>query len=204
MVVALTAFGLAGTPAPAAAEQSAPERRTARFEINFLTTMIDHHAMAVAMAELCLGRAVHPDLETLCEDVMAAQSAEVREMQRWLQDWYGVTHEPAMSPADMQMMARLASRSGAQFEIEFMQALIVHHRAALEEAGKCLRRAGHHALEDLCRNIVETQSAEIVQLEQWLCRWYDRCRHRGHYVTVGRAPASSAAVASAISVPSSK
>ena len=176
LLVALVGAGLA--VAPAAAEEPAPEPSTARYEVDFLMNMIDHHAMAVQMAEICLDNAVHPELASLCESIKTAQSQEMAEMQSWLQDWYGVTHEPEMKPGDRRKMERLASLDGAEFEIEFMESIIGHHRKAIREGEQCLRRAYHPELLDLCQNIIQTQSAEIAQMEQWLCDWYDRCTGR--------------------------
>src|SRR3546814_13320078 len=53
-VLVLVAVGGAGIAiaAPAAAEEPAPEESTAKFEVDFLMDMIDHHAMAVEMAEI--------------------------------------------------------------------------------------------------------------------------------------------------------
>lgn len=154
---------------------AAPDRRAARFEIDFMTGMIDHHAMAIEMAEICLTKAIHEELRAMCENVIAVQSAETERLQRWLRDWYGVSYEPRMTRSDERMLASLASLSGAQFEIEFMQMLIEHHERAIREAEDCLQRAYHRQLRGLCENIIEAQSAEIEQLQTWLCEWYDLC-----------------------------
>jgi uncharacterized protein (DUF305 family) len=87
-----------------------------------------------------------------------------------------MTHEPDMTPGEMRQMDKLASLSGAEFEIEFMETMIKHHRQAIIEGEMCLKRAYHDELKGLCENIIATQSAEIAQMQQWLCEWYDRCR----------------------------
>lgn len=73
-------------------------------------------------------------------------------------------------------MPHLSRLSGADFEIAFMDMMIRHHAAAVREGEMCQARAYHAQLIDLCRNIVSTQSAEIAQMETWLCQWYRRCR----------------------------
>ena len=158
---------------------AAPDRRASRFEIDFMKGRIDHHAMAIEMAEICLTNAIHEELRALCEDIIAAQSAEIERMQSWIRDWYGVSYEPRMKRSDERMLARLASLSGAQFEIEFMQMMIEHHERAIEEAEDCVQRAYHRQLRRLCENIIEAQSAEIEQLQTWLCEWYDICEGSG-------------------------
>ena len=154
----------------------APGQAAQNFEIKFLTGMIDHHAMAVEMAEICLQRAVHQELRNLCQRILAAQAQEIETMQSWLDDWYGLVHEPEMKPGDERMLEKLASLSGAEFEITFMEMMIKHHMMAIREAQQCLRQAWHPELHQLCQNIITTQLAEIAQLQSWLCQWYDRCK----------------------------
>lgn len=153
-----------------------PSPSVANFEIQFMTGMIDHHQMAVEMAEICLAKAVHEELRSMCQNIIATQSAEIEEMQSWLQEWYGITYEPTMKPGDQKMLERLASLSGPEFEIAFMEMMVKHHEGAIKEARKCLDKAAHAELRELCENIIATQSAEIQQLQTWLCQWYGECR----------------------------
>ncbi|MGV3532006.1 MAG: DUF305 domain-containing protein, partial [Chthoniobacteraceae bacterium] len=125
---------------------------------------------------ICEEKAVHPELEELCGEIIAAQSSEIEEMQSWLQDWYGITYAPQMKPGAAKMMQRLAQLSGAEFEIEFMEMMIKHHEKAITEAMKCERRAFHAELKQLCASIIETQSEEIEQMQEWLCEWYGECQ----------------------------
>lgn len=52
--------------------------------------MIDHHVMAIMTSALCLQKAVHAELRTLCGEIIAAQRAEIAQMQWWLCAWYGI------------------------------------------------------------------------------------------------------------------
>lgn len=154
---------------------AAPRQPQANFEIDFMTGMIDHHMMAVEMAKICLDKAVHEELRTTCENIIATQSQEISTMQAWLRDWYGINYEPSMRPGDEKMLARLASLSGAEFEIAFMEMMIKHHEKAIKDARHCLDKAWHSELRQLCEEIIAAQSAEIAQFEAWLCDWYGRC-----------------------------
>ena len=153
----------------------APTKAQANYEIDFLQDMIDHHMMAIMTAELCLDKAVHRELRALCRDIIAAQSAEIERMQGWLQEWYGISYEPQMSRGMQKEVDRLAALSGAEFEIAFMEMMVKHHAKAIREAERCVDRAYHPELEELCEGIVATQSAEIAQMQEWLCEWYGRC-----------------------------
>lgn len=154
----------------------APTPSAANYEIKFMENMIDHHAMAVAMGQICLQKAVHEELRSLCQNIISSQSAQIAEMQSWLQTWYGISYQPEMKPGDQHMMDRLAALSGAEFEIAFMEMMIKHHEKAIKEGRQCLDKAYHAELRELCENIVRTQSAEIAQMQMWLCQWYGECR----------------------------
>lgn len=163
-------------PSTTSASEPAPNPGTAGFEIRFLSDMIDHHAMAVEMGELCLERAVHEELTAMCSDIVASQQQEIETMQAWLASWYGVSHQPEMSAGDMKKMERLASLSSEEFEIEFMQMMSKHHAMAVKMASRCLDCAYHAELVDMCSEIVAAQSTEIQQMQTWLCDWYGICR----------------------------
>ena len=168
-------------PAPTAqmngpiASAPAPERPAAKYEQDFMMNMIDHHEMAIQMAQICLEKAVHEELRQTCENIIAVQRREQQQMQAWLSDWYGISYAPRMKPGDMRQMERLASLSGEEFEIAFMEMMIRHHRKAVREGEQCVRKAYHPELIEMCENIIAAQSAEIRQFEQWLCQWYGRC-----------------------------
>jgi uncharacterized protein (DUF305 family) len=159
---------------PALADRPAPTPAAAHFEVKFMTDMIDHHMMAVMMSQHCVEKAVREELRTMCQEIIAAQTKEIQQMQTWLKDWYGISYEPD----DMQMtgqMKKLMAMSGATFEIEFMQMMIKHHFQAIKEAQQCQRKAYHPELLQLCQNIESTQAREIQQMQTWLCAWYGIC-----------------------------
>lgn len=160
---------------PITVASTAATGSAAAYEQRFMTGMIDHHQMAVEMARICLSKAVHDELRQMCESIIAAQSREIRQMQDWLSDWYGVSYTPEMSNKGSRQLARLSSLSGSEFEIAFMESMIEHHEAAIREAGTCLDRAAHRQLLRLCESVIAAQSAEIEQLQEWLCTWYGRC-----------------------------
>ena len=162
----------------AMASAPAPDRATAGYEIDFMEDMIDHHAMAVQMATLCEPRAVHDELRNLCTQIRQSQSQEIATMQSWLQSWYGDAYQPEMSAGAMRQMEKLASLSGAEFEIAFMEMMIKHHAKAVKEGTTCLEKAYHPELLNLCQNIIETQTAEIRQMRAWLCEWHGMCSRK--------------------------
>src|SRR3546814_19454212 len=124
--------------------------------------------MAGEIAESCLVKAVHPELLETCEAIKTSQSQQFDQMQSWLQEWYDMSHEPMMIPGQMRQMERLASLSGAEFEVEFMQSMIKHHRQALREGEMCLRLGYQDELLDLSANLIAHQRAQLPNQEPWL------------------------------------
>ena len=100
-------------------------------------------------------------------------------MQTWLEDWYGVEHEPEMTPGMETQMQKLAALSGAEFEIEFMKMMIRHHWTAVVKAQECQKRAYHPELIEVCDEIESAQLAEIELMGTWLCDWYGICNYHG-------------------------
>lgn len=159
------------TSTPAAADAPATSEETANFEVDFLKNMIDHHSMAIMSAQTCLEKADHQELESLCQSIIDSQSSQIEQMQTWLQDWYGISYEA--QPGNMQSMQSMENVSSAQYEIQFMQSMIEHHRGAVQEAESCLANAGHEPLLGLCTDIRQSQLEEIDQMQAWLDTWYN-------------------------------
>lgn len=55
----------------------------------FLRMMIPHHQLALTMADDALTNATHDELKGLARAIIADQSAEITEMEGYLQAWYG-------------------------------------------------------------------------------------------------------------------
>jgi uncharacterized protein (DUF305 family) len=173
-----------------AGRDPAPDPRMAQLEIDFMMGMIPHHRDAIMMAEMALMKATRPELREQARREIEAQGAEIERMSAFLRDWYGM--EPPMDEtmsmemmrmADMpmlhglapDMMARmhaLEAKSGAEFDIEFMSAMIEHHAQAIAMASAVLMRGHHEDLIALAQDIVIDQVGEIRDMDRWLKEWY--------------------------------
>ena len=174
----LAAF-LLGTTAFAAAPAASQEQQ--RFEVKFLTRMIDHHFSGVKMAELCDGRTVHAELQEMCEEIKTAQLAEIATMQGWLLDWYGTTHDPVVDRKSQRQISQLSRYSGAEFEMRFMTMMSMHHAMAIESGAECLLRAYHPEMLNMCAMMIAAQGDEIAQMRLWLCDWHSVCELKTHH-----------------------
>jgi len=68
--------------------------RNERAEIRFLEGMIDHHQMALDMAEHCLQQPESEVIHAICQSVIDAQTPEIEQMQAWLLEWYNIEYTP--------------------------------------------------------------------------------------------------------------
>jgi uncharacterized protein (DUF305 family) len=166
--------------------------RNGRAEVRFLQGMIDHHQMALDMAQDCLAKASTVEVVALCQAVIDAQTPEIEQMVVWLRDWYGITYAPmSMLPAEdqamggmnhgdhgttdetlatdpagmMGMMAGLNRLEGRAYEIAWLESMIDHHDDALHVSERILQRAEHDELRALAENIISAQTAEIEMME---------------------------------------
>lgn len=152
----------------------ATRRATQRYEIRFLTHMIDHHQMAVLMSPLAVEKGTHPEFRQLNQNIVATQVAEIQQMQGWLQNWYGIAHtpDPTGHHGGAGGLARLRRLTGDRFEIVYNKQMIRHHWKGVLMARQALRRAEHPELRALAQAIIDVQTQEIRLMQGWLRDFY--------------------------------
>ena len=82
----------------------------------------------------------------------------------------------AMTP-EMQtamMMDGDLGKADAEFDLRFINAMIPHHEGALAMAEQVLEKSERPELRQAAQNILDTQQAEIDQMQQWRQDWYDQ------------------------------
>lgn len=177
--------------------------KTAPFEIRYLTMMIDHHYSALRVTELAAGtekeitseispqervhptpgfnatepRAVLPDIKSMSRSANRIQREEILTAQQFLKDWYGIEHQPQLSPDAQQMIAKLEVLDGAAFDKAFLMSFASHHYEAAQSSLQCLvaRDLEHHELHRYCENIVNAQVNEIDHMRHLACKHYQVC-----------------------------
>jgi uncharacterized protein (DUF305 family) len=65
----------------------------------------------------------------------------------------------------------VAGRAG-RAEVRFMEGMIDHHQMALDMAADCLKKAETADVKKLCQAIIDAQTPEIKQMQDWLKNWY--------------------------------
>ena len=151
---------------------------------HFIEQMIPHHEGAIAMANLALKKATHPEIKTLATAIIAAQTAEIQSMNGWYQDWFG-TSVPKVSTGMMSggMMSQNGMHMGGQedmtvlenatdFDKAFIEEMIPHHQLAIMMANMLQSGTNRPEMQQLAKNIISSQSKEIQQMQAWYTQWY--------------------------------
>lgn len=155
-------------------------------DVEFATAMIQHHAQALSMVDLTVGRDLPAEMTTLAEQIRMDQSVEIETMVDWLTDWdqsvpetvrdHANAHgdgEVEMDPDMPGMMSaeemdQLEAAQGEEFEQLWLEMMIEHHEGAIEMAATESDDGEYPDAVDLAETIVDAQEAEIAQMEAML------------------------------------
>ncbi|WP_327142063.1 DUF305 domain-containing protein [Nocardia sp. NBC_01327] len=145
-------------------------------DVTFLQMMYPHHAQAVDMAKLVPSRSQNQQLITLAKNVEQAQAPEMQQMTTLLQafgkgapsDTMGHEGMAGMMSADQ--MKSLEALSGPEFDRQWMQMMIEHHRGAIAMANTELASGTNADAKAMAQAIVTGQQAEIDQMNTMLAQ----------------------------------
>jgi uncharacterized protein (DUF305 family) len=153
---------------------------------HFITMMIPHHEDAIAMANMALTRAEHPEIKQLAKNIKTSQSQEIEQMRAWYKKWYG-TDVPKVDGNNMgggmmhggkrgmmgNMRTDLAALSKAKnFDQSFIEEMIPHHQMAVMMSQHLLSNAVHPEMKQLAQAIIQAQTKEINDMQGWYQKWY--------------------------------
>lgn len=156
---------------------------TSSIDQHFIEQMIPHHEGAIAMANLALEKANHPEIKTLAQAILKAQTTENQEMRAWYQDWFGRSVPDQGSNVSGGMMSQGGMHMGnsqdidtlknaANFDKEFIEQMIPHHQMAIMMARMLESGTNRPEMLQLAKNIQSSQAAEIQQMQDWYTNWY--------------------------------
>jgi uncharacterized protein (DUF305 family) len=143
----------------------------------FIDAMVPHHQGAIAMAEVALKNAEHEEIKELSRNIVSTQQLEIEELKSIKKEEFGTSNVPMeMSPEQMRGMGmmmdpkRLSKRE--PFDEAFIDAMIPHHRSAIQMAQVAYKKSKIPEIKELAGNIVSAQKREIEQMKQWRKEWY--------------------------------
>lgn len=159
-LLAVTLFAASVGPRPLSAQGASTTATSSpsAADVLFMQGMIGHHAQALEMSALVVGRAASPQLPLLAERISVSQRDEIGIMRRWLLDrghaapdtavashsmhsMHGANHDSAQAMPGMLSLAQMDSLKaarGATFDRLFLQYMIQHHEGALTMVAQLL------------------------------------------------------------------
>ena len=178
--------GLAGAIAKARADSA--RLPYVKADIEFMSSMMHHHAQAIVMAKWAPTHGANPELQRLCERIINAQTDEIALMSRWLEARNQPVPTPNPAGMTMQMsgmehtmlmpgmlteaqMQELDAARGATFDRLFLTGMIQHHRGAVSMVKELFAAYGAGQDETIFKfaNDVEVdQTTEINRMFQML------------------------------------
>ena len=143
----------------------------------FIDAMVPHHQGAIAMGEVAIKNAEHEEIIQLSRNIISSQQAEIEELKSIKQEEFGTSNVPMEISQEqirgMGMMMdpqRLSKRE--PFDEAFIDAMIPHHRSAIQMAQVASKQSKIPEIKELAGNIVTAQKREIEQMKQWRKVWY--------------------------------
>ena len=174
-------------PSPASSAVSATEHNDA--DVEFASSMIQHHAQALAMVDATMGRDLDPEVAALADDIRAAQAPEIETMADWLTKWgedipetvrdhvnshgMGSMDSDDMEDTGMGMpgmmsaddMEALDKASDAEFQDMWLHKMIEHHEGAVKMAKAEEVNGQYKRAVELAKTIQTAQTAEIETMQ---------------------------------------
>ena len=164
------------------ARNDVPSPPTPQYERDFLQNRVAHQQAAVEMAQACVQKAQREPLKQFCTALIDTESAESKQLQSWLSEWYGLSAPPGAQERATQgyrnFMQSVRTQSGPQFELAFLSALRLHHHEGVDESRTCQARAVHSELRSVCATMLDEQEREVKQMNAWICEWFRDCVER--------------------------
>ena len=141
----------------------------------FVEMMIPHHQGAIEMADVALAQSKRPEIRALATEIIAAQQAEIKQMETWRDAWpndngQAMPHEMGM----MNAMDMDSFRNAEDVDRAFIDAMIPHHQGAVMMSGLLLATTDRPELVTFAKAIIAAQESEIAQMRQWRLDWYGK------------------------------
>lgn len=194
--LALTGAVLAGcgpTATPTAREAAEPGHNGA--DVAFTAEMVPHHEQGLHLVAVAASRGATPAFAELTGRMAAEQSADIDQLDAWLDGWDAPASPGPDQLLDHRVMAqrsttgtmrglmrirmgpwalsaddvdRLGETRRRDFEDRWLRTMITHHQGAISMARQEIAQGAYPPAIALAEEIVTTQQAEVEQMEALL------------------------------------
>ena len=153
-------------------------KMTGDFDYDFASTMIVHHQAAVDMAQIQISKGSDAEMKQMATSIVSSQQAEIDQFKNILKDYKlpeikaesGHAHnELGEIMAKMETKMKGMAKTG-NADRDFAMMMIPHHESAVEMGSNELSHGKNLALKKMAQKIIEDQSKEIKQFQDWLAK----------------------------------
>ena len=145
-------------------------------DVAFAKGMLPHHEGAVEMAEIQLKYGKDETMRKLATDIIAAQEAEIKQMENWLeanpdteeQDYTKGMHKAyldSMKSMHDDMMQGILSEDA---DMAFAKGMLPHHQGAVAMAEVQIKYGKDKQMRKLAQDIIDAQKSEIDLMQNWI------------------------------------
>ncbi len=143
-------------------------------DVMFAQMMIPHHEQALELADMALDPTLmaSEQVKALASQIKAAQDPEIDLMTQWLSEWdqplmdmsedHSMTMEGMLSVDELSAVGQM---NGEEFNQAWIQAMIAHHKGAIEMADTVKDEGKSARVQELADAIIQAQKSEIDTLE---------------------------------------
>jgi len=157
--------------------ESSPNAQSKEYDHQFIDTMIQHHTMAMHMAQTAEPKATHTELKNKIQIMMEEQKKEMDELQQLKQQLYGDKGEavnlkfPGMKPMNHQQMKELSAVEGEKFDMKFVSMMTLHHKQGITMAQSEINKGKQSEVKALAKKISQSQQKDIADMAKMKKQW---------------------------------
>lgn len=147
--------------------KSSPAVSSKAYDHQFIDTMMQHHMMAMHMAEMAEPKATHPELKSTIRRMMDEQQKEMDELKSLKQKHYADKGEainadlPGMASSKNMDMHQLTEAEGEDFDKKFITMMTKHHKSGIELAQSEIRRGKHTDVKAFAQKTMQGQKKDL-------------------------------------------
>jgi uncharacterized protein (DUF305 family) len=151
-----------------------------KFDIAWLSQMIEHHTGALEMSQNVVKHGKKDFVIKAAKSIIAAQTTEIKQMTGWLKAWYNTVPDKAqmkLMREDMKPMLEMSKPAmpgmdmGDDTDKLFLEGMIGHHQSAVDMGKLALKKAARLELKKFAQKVIADQTKEITQYKAWLKGW---------------------------------
>ena len=144
---------------------------------DFAMMMQAHHQGAIDMGNKQLEKGDDATIKSMAQTMIAMQQAEIQELQAFLDSHTAEASEQgqAWDMEAMESMDRMDKNADLEVltgdtDHDFAILMINHHQSAMDMAQSLLHHGHHDELKAMATKMIEDQSKEITELQNWLLK----------------------------------